>query len=455
MAQLATKHQLRQESMAAKALGYPTGDVLFVDADNGNDGNSGVTKEHALQTLVQALTKASAGDTIVLAPGGSESLSASVAVSLAGLKIICPVTNPQQGYELTGAGTLDLLTVSAADVHLEGLRFTRTAGAGSTTAGILTTAAADRLTVRRCAFDYTALSSSWTNYGIELTDDIDDVLIEECLFLDCHRGVLFATATAKTLDRCTIRRCTFHVGQATAWGVYSEPAGTGLVQGLQILDNVFVEADGDGSAATDPWDGTDGTDGASGPIWLDADVDQSSIIAGNRAYTASAGSFVAVCAIDAGALVSFHGNQPEQGTLSGEADIDISVSDYTGFIELLNLVPTAGRPCRDVVIDLDWNKTTTGFDTVATAADTLDSCVTSQADGTNGRNIANGTQVTANGDGTLEASEDGQRFSVGDVHPGVTISVQVKLSTERGDTEIPYRVSYRGAPPVITAVAAA
>src|SRR3990167_198192 len=71
--------------------------------------------------------------------------TARATVSLANLRIVCPVKNPQQGYELTGAGTVDLLTVSAADVTIEGLRFTRTAGAGPTTAGLLTTAGAARL----------------------------------------------------------------------------------------------------------------------------------------------------------------------------------------------------------------------------------------------------------------------------------------------------------------------
>lgn len=448
--------QLAQEAMGAAAFSQPLGRMFFVDSVNGSNGNDGTSRIHPVKTLAYAVGLAAAGDTILLAPGGAETLTATITVSLAGLKILCPAAHPQQGYELTGAGTVDLLTVSAADVHLEGLRFTRAAGAGSTTAAVLTTAGADRLLVKGCSFDCTALTSSWTNYGLEITDDCDDVLVEDCLFLDCHRSVLFATATGKTLDRCTIRTCTFFVGQSTAWGIYSEPAGTGLIQGLQILDNVFHEADGDGSAATDAWDGTTGANGASGPIWLDADVDQSSLIKGNCAYTASAGSFAAVCAVDAGALVMFADNFPDAGVLTGTADIDISESDYTAaYVEILNMVPTAGRPCIDAVLDLDWNKATTGVDAVATAADTVDSAVVIQVDGTNYRTIATGTQVTANGDGTLDDTESGQRFTIGQLDASSTVSVRVLLSAERDDAEIPYRLSYRGAPPVVTAVAAA
>src|SRR3990167_9231757 len=290
MATLSTRTLREQESYAAKALGYPTGDVLYVDADNGNDANDGQSKAHAVATLVRALALASAGDTIVLAPGGSETLTATATVSLANLRIVCPVKNPQQGYELTGAGTVDLMTVSAADVTIEGLRFTRTAGAGSTTAGLLTTAGADRLCVRRCAFDYTALTSSWTNYGIEITDACNDVLVEDCLFFDCHRGVLFATATATNCLRPRIKGCTFYVGQATAFGVHAAPAGTGTVAGLLVERCLFVEADGDGSAATDVWDGTDNTDATTGPISAGAAVDQM-LVTDCRAYTALAQAF--------------------------------------------------------------------------------------------------------------------------------------------------------------------
>src|SRR3990167_7788244 len=307
MATLSTRTLREQESYAAKALGYPTGDVLYVDADNGNDANDGQSKAHAVATLVRALALASAGDTIVLAPCGSETLTATATVSLANLRIVCPVKNPQQGYELTGAGTVDLLTVSAADVTIEGLRFTRTAGAGSTTAGLLTTAGADRLCVRRCAFDYTALTSSWTNYGIEITDACDDVLVEECLFLDCHRGVLFATATATNCLRPKVKDCTFYVGQATAFGLHASPAGTGTAAGLVADGCLFVEADGDGSSATAAWNGTDNTDATRGPILAGAACDQM-LGPRRRALTALAQAVENLNAVNAGAASDFADN---------------------------------------------------------------------------------------------------------------------------------------------------
>jgi len=148
--------------------------------------------------------------------------------------------------------------------------------------------------------------------------------------------------------------------------------------------------------------------------------------------------------------------QHQPRTATGNADIDISEAVYTGFITLLTITPAAGAPIMDCVLDLDWNKATSGFDKIATAADTLDVVLVSKIDGTNARHLMSGTQVVANGDGSLDDTESGERFSIGAVAVAATIVVKVKLSAERADVEIPYRVTYRAAAAAtITPVAAA
>ena len=137
----------------------------------------------------------------------------------------------------------------------------------------------------------------------------------------------------------------------------------------------------------------------------------------------------------------------------GETDIDISEADYTTYITLLTIAPATGQSLVDCVVDLDWNKTTTGWDTASTVADTLDIAVTTTVDGTNSRGMMSGTQVTSSGNGTLTADEDGERFAIGMVGVDGAAIIKVKLSAEVGDAEIPYRVTYRGAAPTITAVA--
>jgi len=138
--------------------------------------------------------------------------------------------------------------------------------------------------------------------------------------------------------------------------------------------------------------------------------------------------------------------------LSGDADIDISEAVYTGYITLLTVTPVAA--CDDLVIDLAYNKASTGVSAVATNNDTLDVIVLAETDGTNSTAmIINSTQVTLTGTATPIIT--GQRFKVGMVDAGNTITVKVKISAERADAEIPYKVHYRSASaPTVTAVAA-
>ncbi len=141
-----------------------------------------------------------------------------------------------------------------------------------------------------------------------------------------------------------------------------------------------------------------------------------------------------------------------QGTLSGTTDIDISEADYTGYITVLTIAPPSGVVVDEVVVDLDLNKETTGWDAVSTAADTLDIGVFAKIDGTNSRHLISAAQLTAVGDGTHATA--GVRLNVGPM--AQSVEIKVKLSAERADAEIPYLVTWRGtAAPTVSAVAAA
>jgi len=142
-------------------------------------------------------------------------------------------------------------------------------------------------------------------------------------------------------------------------------------------------------------------------------------------------------------------------SITGDTDIDITASDYTTYITLLTVAAAAGGllSCK---IALDFNKASTGWDTVSTAADTLDMLVVSQIDGTNYRSTQLASaQITANGDGSLDDTESGVLFDIGPLASGDSVIVKVKLSIERADCEFPYRVTYQGEAPTVTAVAAA
>lgn len=499
-ATLSQQQQRDQENSYGPAVveANPHGDILYVHSTNGRNGDHGADARHPLLTLAYAITAASAGDTIILNPGGSETVTTTVPANLARLQIVCPCPTPAGGYTITGAGTVDLMTVSAADVRVSGVQFAHT-GATATHAGVLTTADADGLRVDNCLFDDTAISATWTGQGVVITDACNDVQVVDCQFRDVKYGVSFETGTGKAQNNALVADSTFWTGQAAAFGVFGI-TGAGTVSGLLIDGCTFIEADGDGTAATAAWDGTDGTDGTQGPVSFTANVDQYAI-ANCVAYTALATAFDLLNAINAGAagdLVSNYtgaggdiddalstintavgtidltttdnlhgkiGTDTEMGDTSlfdylmpvesaGTADIDISESDYTGYVTLLTITPATGQSLIDVSIDFDWNLATTGWDTVSTAADTLDIAVVTKVDGTNWRGLMNGTQITANGDGTLTDDESGERFNIGMIGINGECVIRVKLSVERDDAEIPYRVLYRGAAPTITPVAA-
>jgi hypothetical protein len=349
------KNRLLQQAMFAGAVAAASslGKVLFVDSTNGSDGGDGLSEQHPLLTLTRAVALADAGDTIVCAPGGSEAVTATIAVAVANLKIVCPTANPFNGFAITGAGTLALMTVSAAGCHVEGLHFARTALEATASAQhILTTNAADRLTVVRCLFDDSAIVTTYTGAGVEVVNACDDVQILDSVFLDCQFGVKFTMATGITCSRPVIRGCRFFVGQALSFGIASALTGTGAVKGLVIRDCAFLEAIGTGAPAASAWNGSDGTDATRGPIKLEAAVDQY-VIDRCSAYTALATGrgFADLNAIASGALGSLvaSADEKEVGTLCVvkktltssailQTGVDVTLASVGGELELVDVV---------------------------------------------------------------------------------------------------------------------
>ena len=139
--------------------------------------------------------------------------------------------------------------------------------------------------------------------------------------------------------------------------------------------------------------------------------------------------------------------------VTGDADIDVSESAYeTGYVNMLTVTaPSTGL--LDCTIDIDFDKDTTGWNDVATHGDVLDCSLVKQTDGTNYRSVQDASaQITSAA--TLTATNSGVTFKVGPMQANESVQVQVKMNTERGDSEQPYRVTSVGDAPTVTAVAA-
>lgn len=139
-------------------------------------------------------------------------------------------------------------------------------------------------------------------------------------------------------------------------------------------------------------------------------------------------------------------------TVSGTTDIDISAFVYTGFVTLLTIEPRTA--IRDMAIYLDFDKETTGVNDVATNADTLDAQVFTKVDGSVYVAVETMTQKTLTGTFGLAAG-GGWVIKVPALDVTQDLIIKVKLSAERADAEIPYRIVYCSEQaPTVTAVAA-
>ena len=315
--------------MFAGGLANPLGKIYFVNSNTGSNGNPGTSRIHPFLTLTRAVAVAAAGDTIICEPGGSETITASIALTAARLKIVCPVEPlSDQGFQILSTGAVvDQMTVAGADCHIEGLKFSRSAGAGAANAGINAAATADRIAVVNCLFDGSLLTSAWTNFGIELTDDLQHYKIRGCQFRDMHRSIIQVIATGVVQVGGLIQDCDLWVGRATAYGYYNDPTSTGVSGGVTISRCKFKEIIGStGAAATDVWDGVAATDGGSGPMNIGALCDRVTV-EDCVAYSASGETFENLCKVDAGGLVEFAGNSTSAGTSGGATAAALSTHD--------------------------------------------------------------------------------------------------------------------------------
>lgn len=101
----------------------PFGTIYFVDSSTaGSNNNDGKAPNTAFSTLAYALTKAVAGDTIVLAPGFAGSLTAAQALSLAGMSLL-GIGQGALKPTITVNGAVDGLNITGANITVANIAF--------------------------------------------------------------------------------------------------------------------------------------------------------------------------------------------------------------------------------------------------------------------------------------------------------------------------------------------
>lgn len=240
-----------------KLIAYP-GNAYYVDGDNGVDTASGRSWKKAVKTIAQAITLASANDTIAIkarkvAAGGTDPVNYAETLTIPatkpGLRLIGVANGTAQGAQpqiKIGAGSTAMLTVQAPGCLIKGLSFN---GGSSTGGGILldddgSTKAAFGTVIEECFFKNCVGSGAtdaktggaimWSSQG-----GAWQVRIRANRFYNNIGGiVLLGTGGSRPKD-VVIEGNTFGADAAASVDCYIYgAAGSGFVD-LTIANNVF------------------------------------------------------------------------------------------------------------------------------------------------------------------------------------------------------------------------
>lgn len=221
--------------MGAGQVPSTTGNYWFVSSTSGSDGNLGKSPTLPFATIAQARTAATAsnGDVIIVMPGHAESVTgaAGIALSKAGISIVGLGTGSSRPTITFSTATNATITISAANVSIDNFVFLQTFDAivspfvisaanctlsnnyfqtatatAQVTQEILTTAAADNLTIRGNRFVGTV--DAGNTAAITLVGG-DNAQIIDNDFMGAYTSGVGAIQSITTLNtNCVIRRNT-------------------------------------------------------------------------------------------------------------------------------------------------------------------------------------------------------------------------------------------------------
>ena len=209
---------------------YTSGQIWYVSSVGGTDAASprGLDRNTPLATLAQAVTNASAGDTIVFLANHVQAITAEQAISKA-LTIVSEgssSTRARLTAGLAGAGTMMTVT---APVTFGNIYFPATTGAGTTNNRVGLAAGSAGSVVRGCYFEAGAADAA---SAIHITSN--NVTIEDTTFVvtaaaaSPQRGIGLAGAVSDL----RIKDCTFNAS-TFGWGSqYGLDLGAGAVTRL-------------------------------------------------------------------------------------------------------------------------------------------------------------------------------------------------------------------------------
>lgn len=192
---------------------FTTGEVIYVDSVYGSDGNLGSDPSLPKASMIgaQSAARASRGDIVVFAPGHTETVTAVQTLSKAGVSYV-GLGSGTLAPTINGNGAIDAISVTGANVVIDGFRFPAP-GTDDQTADINVVGAG--VTIRNTYHIGSTTAKNKTDI-ITVASGADDLLVEGVsaynTVVDCVSWLSLEAAVARPIIRnCNIQG-TFSTG---------------------------------------------------------------------------------------------------------------------------------------------------------------------------------------------------------------------------------------------------
>lgn len=216
----------------APAGANPFGEVRYVAASGGDDGNNGIHGARPLATIAKAISLSAAGDTVVLGPGThSVDCSVSPLVPLADMQFVAAIPpcggKPSTIITADADDTANLVTVDVDGTGWHGIEFLLVAG-GTTAVDL---------------------------FDVSQTTAVNGLVFKDCWFnlnsVDHATAIMRAIAVDDATNLTTglvVKNCRFLGGDATTTESEYIVTGVAGIPDALIEDNVFLLQSDDGDA---------------------------------------------------------------------------------------------------------------------------------------------------------------------------------------------------------------
>jgi len=220
------------------------GDIYFVDATNGSDGNNGLSADQAMKTLPVAYAAAGSGDTIALSTNSTHSLATGIAwtksrINLVGMDFFGRLV--QQGAKVqlaTAATTAYVLKVTGTRNSFSNIKFIQ--GATAATGLHVLEEGGEGSLYQNCSFVFGVADNLDLTTATEVLCGADSATFDNCLF-GSDTLLTSAARTVFTIDQVTSgQEFKSNIFRDCIWMVSSSDADALLLKVAANTDVLFT-----------------------------------------------------------------------------------------------------------------------------------------------------------------------------------------------------------------------